>query len=133
MSEPIKTCISARLDRLPWSRFHWLVVISLGITWVLDGLEVTIVGSVASVLEHPETLALTSTQVGWAGSAYLAGAISGALLFGHLTDRFGRKRLFGTTLLLYVAASALTACSFNFVSFAICRAFTGAAIGGEYA
>ncbi|MDB4987094.1 MAG: sugar transporter [Myxococcaceae bacterium] len=129
----IRTNIPLRLDRLPWSRFHWLVVFSLGITWVLDGLEVTIVGSVASVLEHPETLALTSTQVGWAGSAYLAGAISGALVFGHLTDRFGRKRLFLVTLLLYVAASALTACSFNFLSFALCRALTGAAIGGEYA
>jgi MFS family permease len=129
----LRTNIPLRLDRLPWSRFHWLVVIALGITWVLDGLEVTIVGAVASVLEHEQTLGLTSTQVGWAGSAYLFGSISGALIFGHLTDKFGRKRLFLVTLLLYVVASALTACSFSFASFAVFRCLTGAAIGGEYA
>ncbi|MDB4975874.1 MAG: sugar transporter [Myxococcaceae bacterium] len=129
----IRTNIPLRLDRLPWSRFHWLVVLSLGITWVLDGLEVTIVGAVASVLEHKETLGLTSAQIGWAGSAYLAGAISGALIFGDLTDRFGRKRLFLITLALYVCASTLTAFSFSFHSFVVFRALTGAAIGGEYA
>jgi MFS family permease len=129
----LRTDLPLRLDRLPWSRFHWLVVVALGVTWLLDGLEVTIVGAVASVLERPDTLGLTSTQIGWAGSAYLAGAISGALLFGHLTDRFGRKRLFLITLALYVAATLLTACSFDFASFVTCRALTGAAIGGEYA
>jgi MFS family permease len=129
----IRTDIPLRLDRLPWSRFHWLVVISLGITWVLDGLEVTIVGAVASVLERADTLALTSSQVGLAGSAYLAGAILGALVFGHLTDRFGRKKLFLITLALYVAATTATALSFSFTSFAVFRALTGAAIGGEYA
>ncbi|MET0344485.1 MAG: MFS transporter [Polyangiales bacterium] len=129
----VRTDLPARLDRLPWSRFHWLVVISLGVTWLLDGLEVTMVGAVASTLERNDTLGLTSTQVGYAGSAYLAGAITGALVFGHLTDRFGRKRLFLVTLALYVAATVLTACSFDFASFAFCRALTGAAIGGEYA
>jgi MFS family permease len=129
----LRTDLPLRLDRLPWSRFHWLVVIALGVTWLLDGLEVTIVGAVASVLEREDTLGLTSTQVGWAGSAYLAGAISGALVFGYLTDRFGRKRLFLITLALYVTATTLTACSFDFTSFAIFRALTGAAIGGEYA
>jgi len=129
----LRTDLPLRLDRLPWSRFHWLVVISLGVTWLLDGLEVTVVGAVASTLERPDTLALTSTQVGWAGSAYLAGAITGALLFGHLTDRFGRKRLFLVTLALYVVATLLTACSFDFVSFLLFRGLTGAAIGGEYA
>ncbi len=129
----VRTDIPLRLDRLPWSRFHWLVVISLGITWVLDGLEVTIVGAVASVLERPDTLALTSSQVGMAGSAYLAGAISGALIFGHLTDKFGRKKLFLLTLALYVAATTATSLSFSFTSFAIFRGLTGAAIGGEYA
>jgi MFS family permease len=135
-SDPVRllhTDIPLRLDRLPWSRFHWLVVIALGVTWLLDGLEVTIVGAVASVLERPDTLGLTSTEVGFAGSAYLAGAISGALIFGHLTDRFGRKRLFLITLALYVVASTLTAFSYHFVSFAIFRCLTGAAIGGEYA
>ena len=129
----LRTDLPLRLDRLPWSRFHWLVVIALGVTWLLDGLEVTVVGAVASVLERPDTLGLSSTQVGWAGSAYLAGAISGALVFGHLTDRFGRKRLFLITLAIYVAATVLTACAFDFVSFVTFRALTGAAIGGEYA
>jgi MFS family permease len=129
----IRTNIPLRLDRLPWSRFHWLVVLSLGITWLLDGLEVTIVGAVASVLERADTLAFTSSQIGFAGSAYLAGAISGALIFGHLTDRFGRKKLFVITLALYVLATTATALSFDFVTFALFRGLTGAAIGGEYA
>lgn len=129
----IRTDLPLRLDRLPWSRFHWLVVVALGVTWLLDGLEVTVVGAVASTLERADTLALTSTQIGLAGSAYLAGAISGALLFGHLTDRFGRKRLFLVTLALYVLATLLTAFAFDFTSFICFRALTGAAIGGEYA
>jgi MFS family permease len=122
-----------RLDRLPWCRFHWAVVIALGVTWVLDGLEVTVVSAVASVLESPRTLALTSAQIGIAGTAYLAGSISGALLFGDLTDRFGRKRLFLVTLSLYVLATIMTALSWSFLSFATFRMLTGAAIGGEYA
>src|ERR1044071_7298867 len=102
MSRVIESDIPLRLDRLPWSRFHWLVVVALGITWVLDGLEVTIVSAVAGVLEDRATRGLSTTQVGAAATSYLAGAIGGALLFGHLTDRFGRKRLFLVTLLLYI-------------------------------
>jgi MFS family permease len=129
----LTTDIPSRLDRLPWSRWHWMVVIALGITWVLDGLEVTIVGSVAGVLESSETLGLTSRGVGFAASAYLAGAILGALVFGHLADRFGRKRLFVATLALYVVATLLTSASWGLASFVTFRFLTGTAIGGEYA
>src|SRR4051812_26995748 len=110
----VVTDIPARLDRLPWSRWHWLVVIALGVTWILDGLEVTIVGSLGAVLAEPGTLGLSPTQVGLSATAYLAGAISGALFFGHLTDRLGRKKLFLWTLGLYLCATALTAFSWNF-------------------
>src|SRR3954453_16369642 len=92
-SETFRTDVPARLDRLPWSRWHWRIVLALGITWVLDGLEVTIVGAIAAVLTEPDTLPLSATQVGLAGSIYIAGAVSGALVFGHLTDRLGRKKL----------------------------------------
>lgn len=126
------TDIPARLDRLPWSRWHWLVVVGLGITWILDGLEVTIVGSIASVLTEPNTLHLSDSQVGGAGTMYLIGAVTGALVFGHLADRIGRKRLFMITLGLYLVATVLTALSVNFVMFAVFRFFTGAGIGGEY-
>ncbi len=129
----LQTDIPARLDRLPWSRWHTMVVVALGITWVLDGLEVTVVGALGSVLEQGDTLALSSAQVGLAASSYLAGAISGALFFGRLTDRHGRKRLFIVTLALYFAATVATAASWSFGSFAFFRFLTGAAIGGEYA
>ncbi len=132
-AEVFETDIPARLDRLPWSRFHWLLVIALGITWVLDGLEVTVVGSVGPFLKRGETLGLSDREVGLAGSIYLAGAIGGALLFGHLTDRLGRKRLFTITLGVYLAGVILTACSWEFWTFALFRALTGMAIGGEYA
>jgi len=129
----IETDIPARLDRLPWSRWHWRVVIALGVTWVLDGLEVTLVGAVAGALVRPDTLGLTELQVGQAATAYLAGAILGALVFGRLTDLVGRKRLFLVTLSVYLVATLLTALSTGFVSFAVFRALTGAGIGGEYA
>ncbi|WP_295853436.1 MFS transporter [uncultured Xylophilus sp.] len=130
---PDAPSIADRLDRLPWSRWHWRVVIALGIAWVLDGLEVTLVGSLGSVLERGDTLALTATQVGAAGSIYIAGAVVGALLFGRLADRLGRKKLFLLTLVLYTAATFATAFSPGFAFFAVCRFFTGLGIGGEYA
>jgi len=129
----VETDIPARLDRLPWSAWHWRVVIALGVTWVLDGLEVTLVGAVAGALVRPDTLALTEQQVGQSATAYLAGAIVGALVFGRLTDLVGRKRLFLVTLSVYLVATLLTALSTGFLSFALFRALTGAGIGGEYA
>ena len=129
----IETDIPARLDRLAWSGFHNLVVAALGITWILDGLEVTLAGSIAGALEQSPVLQFSATEVGALGSAYLVGAVLGALLFGYLTDRFGRRRLFFVTLGLYLSATAATALSWNFASFALFRALTGAGIGGEYA
>jgi MFS family permease len=127
-----ETGVPARLDRLPWTRFHTLVVVALGVTWILDGLEVTLAGSVAGALKSSPMLALTDLQVGLSASAYVAGAVLGALLFGWLADRHGRKRLFNITLGLYLLATALTAFSWSFQSFAIFRFLTGAGIGGEY-
>jgi MFS family permease len=129
----VETDIPARLDALPWSRFHTLVVVALGITWILDGLEVTLTGALAGVLKESSTLALTNAEIGLASSAYLAGAVLGALFFGWLTDRFGRKTLFFVTLAIYLTATAATALSWNFWSFALFRAATGAGIGGEAA
>lgn len=130
----ITTKIPARLDRLPWSRFHWLVVVGLGSVWILDGLEVTIVSVVAGVLTEPGSgLNLTPGQIGLAAGIYITGACTGALFFGQLTDRFGRKRLFITTLAVYLVATALTALSPNVWWFYVCRFFTGSGIGGEYA
>ncbi|MGH2585101.1 MAG: MFS transporter [Dehalococcoidia bacterium] len=129
----VETDIPARLDRLPWSSWHWLVVIGLGITWILDGLGVTIVGSIGAVLEQADTLDLTAGQVGFTGTAYLIGAVIGALVFGQLTDMYGRRRLFTVTLGLYVVASVLTALAWDFWSFSLFRLITGLAIGGEYA
>ena len=103
------TDVPGRLDRLPWSHWHWKVVIALGITWILDGLEVTVVSAVSAVLIEPGTLGLSEKQIGLAGSAYLAGAIAGALLFGRLTDRLGRKHLFLVTLTIYLVAALATA------------------------
>ncbi|MEZ5737613.1 MAG: MFS transporter [Novosphingobium sp.] len=122
----------ARLDRLPWSRFHWLVVVALGITWILDGLEVTLAGSVAGALRDDASLGLSASDVGLANSAYLAGAVGGALFFGWLTDRLGRKRMFSMTLGLYLLATAATAFAWDLPSYAAMRFLTGAGIGGEY-
>jgi MFS family permease len=129
----IQSSIPARLDALPWSGWHWRVVFALGVAWVLDGLEVTIVGSIGSVLERADTLALTATQIGWAASLYVAGAVAGALLFGRMADRLGRKRLFLLTLAVYTGATVATAFTNGFGGFAICRLITGVGIGGEYA
>jgi MFS family permease len=131
--DTITTDIPARLDRLPWCRFHVLIVLALGITWILDGLEVTIVGSIGPVLQNAATLALSTQQVGEAASSYVIGAVCGALVFGWLTDRFGRRFVFYATLLVYLAGVMLTALSWNFWSFAAFRAVTGLGIGGEYA
>lgn len=128
----VRTSIPARMDRLPWSGWHWLVVVSLGITWILDGLEVTVVGAIAGVLKEPQTLHLTDVQIGAAGTLYLVGAVLGSLFFGRLTDILGRKKLFMITLMVYLVATILTALSPNFLWFAACRFFTGAGIGGEY-
>jgi len=132
MSE-IRSDIPARLDRLPWSGWHWRVVIALGVSWLLDGLEVTVVGSLGPALQRPDTLGLTATEIGWAASAYIGGAVLGALFFGRLADRLGRKRMFLATLVVYLIATVATAFSWNILTFAICRFFTGFGIGGEYA
>jgi MFS family permease len=128
----IDTDIPARLDRLPWGRFHSLVVVALGITWVLDGLEVTLAGAVAGALKESPVLQFTNTEIGLASSAYLAGAVLGAIFFGWLTDRLGRKKLFFITLGVYLVATAATALSWTLWSFALFRFVTGAGIGGEY-
>jgi len=128
----VVTDIPARLDRLPWGRFQTLVVLALGITWILDGLEVTLVGAVAGALKQSPVLQLSNTEVGLVSSAYLAGAVLGALFFGWLTDRLGRKKLFFITLAVYLVATAATALSWSFWSFALFRFLTGAGIGGEY-
>ncbi len=132
MPASITTDLPARLDRLPWSRFHTLVVAALGITWILDGIEVTLAGAVAGALKSERSLHFSNANVGFAASAYLAGAVAGALLFGWLTDRLGRRKLFFVTLLLYIAATAATALSWDLASFAFFRFLTGAGIGGEY-
>src|SRR6188474_1886621 len=128
----VETDIPARLDRLPWSRFHTLVIAALGITWILDGLEVTLAGSVAGALKASPVLEFSNADVGIAASAYLGGAVLGALFFGWLTDRLGRKKLFFITLAVYLCATAATALSWNLWSFALFRFLTGAGIGGEY-
>jgi MFS family permease len=131
--ETIETDVPARLDRLPWSRWHWMVLVGLGTVWILDGLEVTIVGSLSGRLTEPGSgLELTAGQIGLAASIYVLGAVTGSLVFGWLTDRFGRRRLFMVTLTLYLCATVLTAFSFAPWWFFLMRFFTGAGIGGEY-
>jgi MFS family permease len=129
----VETDVPARLDRLPWSRFHWRIVIGLGTVWVLDGLEVTIIGAIgARLTESGSGISMTSADIGTAAAVYVAGACLGALFFGQLTDRFGRKRLFMVTLGLYLLATVATAFAFAPWYFFVCRFFTGAGIGGEY-
>jgi MFS family permease len=134
-ANPVSTIsdVPARLDALPWSRWHWRVVLALGVSWLLDGLEVTVVGSIGPSLQRGDTLGLGAAEIGWAASAYIAGAVLGALYFGHLADRLGRKRMFLATLSVYLFATVLTAFSFDFWSFVACRFLTGFGIGGEYA
>jgi MFS family permease len=128
----LTTNIPFRLDRLPWAKWHWVIVIGLGITWILDGLEVTIVGTIGPTLTSKQGLNLSDTQAGLAATAYLIGACAGALVFGWLTDKFGRKKLFMITLVWYLASTVLTAFSWDFFSFAFFRMLAGAGIGGEY-
>jgi MFS family permease len=128
----IATDIPARLDALPFGRFHVLVIVALGITWILDGLEVTLFGALAGELKEPAALGLSNVQVGLAGSCYLCGAVAGALFFGWLTDRLGRKKLFTVTLAVYLLATAATGLSWGASSFILFRTLTGAGIGGEY-
>lgn len=129
----VVTDIPQRLDRLPWARFHTHVVAALGITWILDGLEVTLAGSLAGAIHESSALGLTESLIGLSASFYLAGAIADALFFGWLTDRLGRRRLFFVTLAVYILATAATAFSWNAWSFMLFRFLTGAGIGGEYA
>jgi MFS family permease len=131
--QTLETRIPARLDRLPWSGWHLRILTALGTSWLLDGLEVTLVGSLAGILTSPKGLSLTDAQVTAAATTYLAGAVCGALLFGYLTDRLGRKRLFLVTVATYSLATLASAFSWSFLSFAILRALTGVGIGGEYA
>src|SRR5215212_1313919 len=128
----IETSIPARLDSLHWSGFHTRVVLALGITWILDGLEVTLAGALSGALKESPTPHFSNPEVGIADSAYLAGAVLGAIGFGWLTDRIGRKKLFFITLAVYLTATAATALSWNLLSYAFFRFLTGAGIGGEY-
>src|SRR3982074_1790004 len=131
--EWIESYVPARLDRMPWSRWHWLIVVALGAAWILDGLEVTLAGALCVILTRRETLGLSDVQVCASATFYLAGAVVGALLFGYGTDRLGRKKLFFVTVSVYLTATAVTEFSWSFASYAFFRALTGAGIGGEYA
>src|SRR6201991_3916206 len=131
-SRIVETSIPARLDSLTWSGFHTRVVVALGITWILDGLEVTLAGALSGAVKESPTLQFSNFDVGLANSAYLAGAVLGALGFGWLTDRIGRRKLFFITLALYLTATAATALSWNVATYALFRFLTGAGIGGEY-
>jgi len=131
-ADVVGTDIPARLDRLPWSNFHRLVIVALGVTWILDGLEVTLAGTLAGALKESPVLRFSNSDVGFAASTYLAGAVLGAIFFGWLTDRLGRKKLFFITLAVYLLATGATALSWDVHSFALLRFLTGAGIGGEY-
>ena len=133
MAETVETRIPSRMDRLPWSGWHWLVVLGLGTVWILDGLEVTIVGAIASRLSEKDALGISEYQVAVGGTFYIAGAAIGALVFGYLTDRFGRKRLFIASLGLYLVATVATGLTWSAASFWAFRFLTGLGIGGEYA
>ncbi|GAA3068687.1 MFS transporter [Streptosporangium carneum] len=131
--ETIRSLVPARIDRLPWSRFHTRMVVALGVAWVLDGMEITIASAVGDVLRESQTLGLTSAQVGFAATVYLLGQVTGALVFGRLSDRLGRRKLFIFTLGLYLVANGLTAFSFSYWWLLVFRFVAGSGIGGEYA
>jgi len=133
IGDTFETNVPQRMDRLPWGRFHTLVVIALGITWILDGLEITLVGSLSGAIADSPRLQLSAQDVSLTASAYLAGAVAGALFFGWLTDRLGRKKLFTLTVLIYLVATVASGFAWNFWSFVLFRFITGAGIGGEYA
>lgn len=128
----VRSLVPARMDRLPWTRFHWLIIVGLGVSWILDGLEIQIVSAVGTVLQDRQTLGLSSGDVGLVGSVYLAGEVVGALLFGRMTDRLGRKKLFILTLAIYLLASGVAAFSFSMWFLLVCRFVAGMGIGGEY-
>jgi len=128
----VETNAPARLDRLPWSRFHWLVIGALGITWILDGLEVTLVGALSPAITDPHSLGFSAGQMGLTASAYLAGAVIGALVLGRLTDAVGRKAMFSVTVGVYLLGTMATGLSWNLSSFLLFRFITGLGIGGEY-
>jgi MFS family permease len=128
----VETDVPGRLDALEWSRWHWHMVLALGITWILDGLEASLVANVAPTLRHPDALGLSATAIGLANSAYLVGQVIGALCFGHLTDRFGRKRLFLVTLAIYLCSTAATGLASSYAVFVALRFLAGSGIGGEY-
>ncbi len=131
-SGTVRSLVSARLDRLPWTRFHWLVVTGLGVSWILDGLEIQIVALVGTVLIKQGMLHLTTGDVGFLASVYLLGEVIGALVFGRITDHIGRKKMFMACLGLYLVFSELGAFSFNLWSLLVCRFIAGLGIGGEY-
>ena len=131
-SGPVRSLVPRRMDRLPWTRFHWQVIIGLGVSWILDGLEIQIASTVGTVLTDRQTLHLTTGDVGTLGSVYLFGEVVGALLFGRITDMIGRKKMFMVCLGLYLVASGLGGFSFNLYSLLVCRFLAGMGIGGEY-
>src|SRR4051812_23678900 len=126
----IPSLVPARMDRLPWTRFHWMIVVGLGVSWILDGLEIQLVSLVGNVLKEPETLHLTTSEVGLMASVYLAGEVVGALVFGRLTDKLGRRSLFIVTLMIYLVASGMAGLSWNLWSLLIFRFVAGMGIGG---
>lgn len=128
----VRSLVPARMDRLPWTRFHWLIVVGLGVSWILDGLEIQIVSLVSPILADPSTLALSTGEVGFLASMYLIGEVVGALFFGRLTDKLGRKNLFIITLAIYLVGSGLGGFAWNYWSLLICRFIAGTGIGGEY-
>ncbi|HZZ95904.1 MAG TPA: MFS transporter [Jatrophihabitantaceae bacterium] len=128
----VRSLVPARMDRLPWAHFHWLVVVGLGVSWILDGLEIQIVALNGAALSDPHTLGLSAQEVGYLGTSYLIGQVVGALFFGRLTDKLGRKRLFIITLAIYLVGSGIGGFAWDFWSLMLCRFIAGTGIGGEY-